>query len=459
MTHTYPHGDGAAGPPPSSAPTPILPSAETPRGLIGQHIGSYRIVRELGHGGMGVVYEAVHEQLGQRAAVKTLKPEMSLSPDFAQRFFTEARAVSIAQHPGLVRVFDFGQLPDRTLYILMEFLDGESLSSRLLRGPLDEPTALRLARQIASAVQAAHERGIVHRDLKPSNLFVVPDVEAPAGERVKILDFGLAKIIAGPDEGEKGAAEAVRNTKSGTILGTPIYMSPEQCRSLANTDAKTDVYSLGVLLFEMLAGSPPFCANTAGDLIAMHIGQAPPRLAQKVPTASAAVTALLSDMLAKEPASRPTMAQVAERLQQAAAAWRPPLSKAAEKGGARLAGAALALALLLALAALALRSQRTGPVPAPAPAPALAPAPVLEDSVVDLAPHEQALPAASPRPAPAAPSRPPASERAASKHRALRPAPSPSPAAGPPAVSAPAPQPSQPPSAPPAEDVDVPVLR
>jgi len=456
MTHTYPHGDGAAGPP------PVLPSAATPRGLIGQHIGSYRIVRELGHGGMGVVYEAVHEQLGQRAAVKTLKPEMSLSPDFAQRFFTEARAVSIAQHPGLVRVFDFGQLPDRTLYILMEFLDGEPLSSRLLRGPLDEPTALRLARQIASAVQAAHERGIVHRDLKPSNLFVVPDVEAPAGERVKILDFGLAKIIAGPDDSEKGAAEAVRNTKSGIILGTPVYMSPEQCRSLANTDAKTDVYSLGVLLFEMLAGSPPFCANTAGDLIAMHIGQAPPRLDQKVPTASAAVTVLLSDMLAKEPVSRPTMAQVAERLQQAAAAWRPPLPKAARKGVARRAGAALALALLLALAALALRSQRTGPAPSPAPAPALVPAPALEVSV-DAAPHEQALPAASPRPAPAAapaaPSRPPASERTASKHRALRPAPSPSSAASPPAVSAPAPQPSQPPPAPPAEDVDVPVLR
>ncbi|MFO0579388.1 MAG: serine/threonine-protein kinase [Polyangia bacterium] len=227
----------SAGAAPADAPEPADPH-------IGQRIGSYRVVRELGRGGMGVVYEVVHEQLGQRAVVKTLQPELSHNQSFTQRFLTEARAISIAQHPGLVKIFDFGQLPDKTLYILMEHLAGEPLSARLVRQKLDEPTALRLARQVASTLQAAHERGVIHRDLKPANIFIVPDPEAPAGERVKLLDFGLAKI----NEGLPGAD--LRGTASGTIMGTPLYMSPEQCRGLANTDGKTDVYSLGVLLFE-----------------------------------------------------------------------------------------------------------------------------------------------------------------------------------------------------------------
>jgi serine/threonine protein kinase len=188
---------------------------------IGQRIGSYRIVRELGRGGMGIVYEAVHDQLGQRAVIKTLQPQLSQNQAFSQRFLVEARAISIVQHPGLVKIFDFGQLPDKTLYILMEHLAGEPLSDRLCREKLDEPSALRLARQIASTLQVAHERGVIHRDLKPANIFVIPDPEAPAGERVKLLDFGLAKIEEGP------AGSGPRSTTPGTIMGTPVYMSPE----------------------------------------------------------------------------------------------------------------------------------------------------------------------------------------------------------------------------------------
>lgn len=170
LTRTYPHdasGSAPRSPDGAGNAAAVTIAADVAPSLIGQLIGSYRIVRELGHGGMGVVYEAEHSQLGQRAAVKTLKPELSLSQPYAQRFFTEARALSIAQHPSLVKVFDYGQLPDKTLFILMELLEGEPLSARLYGGPLDEPTALRLTRQIASAVQAAHERNIVHRDLKP----------------------------------------------------------------------------------------------------------------------------------------------------------------------------------------------------------------------------------------------------------------------------------------------------
>jgi serine/threonine protein kinase len=343
----HPGQSGQAGQPEKAARSEPSP----PSGLVDQRIGSYRVVRELGRGGMGVVYEVVHEQLGQRAVVKTLQPELSHNQSFTQRFLTEARAISIAQHPGLVKIFDFGQLPDKTLYILMEHLAGEPLSARLTRQKLDEPTALRLGRQVASTLQAAHERGVIHRDLKPANIFIVPDPEAPAGERVKLLDFGLAKI----SEGLPGSD--LRGTASGTIMGTPLYMSPEQCRGLANTDGKTDVYSLGVLLFEMLAGDPPFLADSAGDLIAMHIRETAPSLHKRV-LVSGATAALVAGMLAKDPAARPTMAQVVERLQQAERAWRPPRSSSKR----RIGGALAACVLLGAGLFLALRSHRA-PVP------------------------------------------------------------------------------------------------
>lgn len=297
-------------PPSDARPAATCEPSGPSQNRIGQRIGSYRITREIGHGGMGVVYEAVHDQLGQRAVIKTLKPELMLSQAYAQRFFTEARALSLAQHPSLVKLFDFGQLPDQTLYILMELLEGETLSSRLGRGPLDEAAVLRLTRQIASAVQVAHERSIVHRDLKPANIFIVSDPEASAGERVKILDFGLAKIVQGAGLSQGGPLQTI----TGMIMGTPVYMSPEQCRGLSAVDSKTDVYALGIMLFEMMAGRPPFVAHTADELIAMHIGQSPPPLRSKVPMASAAVAGLVADMLKKDAAARPTMAQVALRL-------------------------------------------------------------------------------------------------------------------------------------------------
>lgn len=171
--------------------------------MEGQRISSYRVVRKVGQGGMGAVYEAVHEQLGRKAAIKLLRRDFSQDPQVAQRFFNEARAASRVEHSGIVEIFEFGQLPDGTAYIIMEFLKGESLSARLKArgGRLPFSDATRITRQIATALAATHEKSIVHRDLKPDNVMLVPDGEMPGGERVKVLDFGVAKVgtnVGGP---------------------------------------------------------------------------------------------------------------------------------------------------------------------------------------------------------------------------------------------------------------------
>ena len=334
-TRDYGPQPGAVTPPSKDAAAPAGTATEDPAppSLIGQRVGQYRVLRELGRGGMGVVYETLHDGISQRAALKTLHPELSRNPQFKKRFLNEARATSLAKHPGLVKVFDSGQLHDGTLYILMEFLDGESLAKRLgdddnhsdsdPHQRMPEVMALRLCRQMASALSAVHAEGIAHRDLKPANVLIVKDPEAPAGERVKILDFGLAKLRADAQRIGPG------DTNTSAIMGTPAYMAPEQCRSLQQADGKSDVYSLGVMLFEMLAGRKPFLADTAGDLIALHITQAPPDLHDLAPTVSAHTVELVAQMLHKNPAARPAMSVVEQRLTEAeqhslAGTARPP---------------------------------------------------------------------------------------------------------------------------------------
>jgi serine/threonine protein kinase len=187
--------------------------------MVGHSIGRYRIVRQLGEGGMGVVYEGVREDIGARAAIKVLRPEFAKQEETAVRFFNEARAVNMIQHPAIVRIFDYGRLDDGTAYLAMEFLDGETLRERLMREQrISEAESIRLGRQIAAGLAAAHNKQIVHRDLKPDNLFIVDDAEAPGGERTKILDFGIAKLAS------SGGAQTRRNVLMGTLAS--FFCSP-----------------------------------------------------------------------------------------------------------------------------------------------------------------------------------------------------------------------------------------
>lgn len=276
---------------------------------IGKYIGNYRLVRLLGEGSMGMVFEGVHDGVGGRAAIKILRPEITGREDIAARFFNEARAANAGQHPGIVRIFDSGYTPEGVAFLCMEYLDGQSLRARLLevkKFPIRD--ALRVGKQIASALLAAHRKNIIHRDLKPDNIMLVQDPDLPGGERVKILDFGVAKIT-------ENLGAMPMNTRTGMVLGTPIYMAPEQCRGAKGVTDRSDVYSLGVILYRLLAGRPPFLSQSTGDLLAMHLMDAVPPLQQHTPSVGANVATLVYAMLDKVPLQRPSMESVVEQLQ------------------------------------------------------------------------------------------------------------------------------------------------
>lgn len=277
--------------------------------MIGSTIGDYQIVRLLGRGGMGAVYEVFQPKIGRRAALKTLLPELADEKEFVARFFNEARAVNAIGHPGIVQVSDLGETPDGGVYLVMELLEGETLSTRTVRAGrrLPQEHVLRIGWQIASTLHAAHGKGIVHRDIKPSNIMIVPDPAGPGGERVKVLDFGIAKLT----EGDRASA----GTQTNTMLGTPYYMSPEQARGSGKVDDKTDVYSLGVILFEILAGKPLFDGEGTGELIMKHMSQPPPDLAEQAPGCPPELVRLVHRLLEKDRAARPSMAQCAEQLE------------------------------------------------------------------------------------------------------------------------------------------------
>jgi eukaryotic-like serine/threonine-protein kinase len=283
---------------------------------VGDSVGSYRLVQKLGEGGMGVVYLAEHKYIARRAAIKFLLPDLTGSAEVVERFFAEARAVSLIQHPGIVEVIDCELRADGRAYIVMEHLQGESLRAYLERlGKLDgDPaSALAILRQIASALAAAHAQGIVHRDLKPDNVFLhLPTGRSPAQPVVKVLDFGIAKLL--------GGAEGSSKTRTGQLLGTPLYMSPEQCRGARSVDGLSDVYSLGCIMYELLCGRPPFQAEGFGDLIIAHVSLAPPEPRDLAPSMAPLVRQTLLACLAKDPRGRPpSMERLASLLSEAGA--------------------------------------------------------------------------------------------------------------------------------------------
>jgi serine/threonine-protein kinase len=287
--------------------------------VIGEVIGSYRIAGLLGKGGMGEVYLAEHPVIGQRVAVKVLLPKYSDNAEVVARFFQEARAAAMVKNPGIVRVFDVGRhASSGRAYIVMEYIEGEVLARRIQRlGRLTEGAALRVARQVASALAAAHERGIVHRDLKPDNIFIVGDAEVTGGERVKVVDFGVAKLAA-------QANSSVR-TRTGHFVGSPAYMAPEQCRGGAQIDGRADVYALACMVLEMLSGRAPYHGMAMPDVVAQKLYGASPQPRTLAPEVSAALEAVLTRALAHDPAARtPSMRALALELDEAAGIRRSP---------------------------------------------------------------------------------------------------------------------------------------
>jgi serine/threonine protein kinase len=257
--------------------------------MIGQMIGRYRVLRPLGEGGMARVYAAEDTMVGRTVAVKALLPEYSRSPGVVERFMNEAKAMGRIRHPGVVDVFEVMVAPTGELCIIMELVTGQTLREALWKhGPLPPPAALAVMIQLADTVAAAHAQRIIHRDLKPENVFLVPDPLDPSRPRVRILDFGIAKV-------DDGSAR----TATGTQMGTATYMAPEQFRDAKSVDHRTDVYALGCVFFELLAGRPPFAGRNLFEQMQAHLTQAPP-LDALPPGTPPHVHALLGRMLEKD---------------------------------------------------------------------------------------------------------------------------------------------------------------
>jgi serine/threonine protein kinase len=259
--------------------------------LINTTVGNYKVTKLLGEGGMGMVYLGEHPVIGRKVAIKVLHAALAADKDIVARFFTEARAIHMIGHPNIVEILDFGATPDGQPYFIMEYLTGEALSERVARGPMPGDEVGPIADQMCRALAAAHAKGIVHRDLKPHNIQIL---ERDGNLLVKILDFGVAKILAAPD-----GSQSVK-TRTGSLMGTPLYMSPEQCKGAGLLDHRTDIYSLGVMLFEMLSGRPPFMAEGIGELFAMHMLEPAPSLLEFAPHTPPSMAAAVMKALNKE---------------------------------------------------------------------------------------------------------------------------------------------------------------
>ena len=269
-------GPALAGPPGHTrnandfaAPPSFGPDAD----FVGQELSGYLVQRKLAEGGMGVVYEGVHTKIGRRGAIKVLKVEFCRNEEVVERFKQEARAVNEIRHENIVDIFEFGRDPQGRVYFVMEYLEGEPLSARIRRGALTWAEAFPILDQMLRALKAAHDKGFVHRDLKPDNIWLG---YVDGRVQVKLLDFGIAKLVGTDSPKEK-------LTQTGSVIGTPHYMSPEQINGSRDIDQRTDIYALGIITYEMFAGVTPFTGETLQAVMTGHLFKDPPRLADIPP--------------------------------------------------------------------------------------------------------------------------------------------------------------------------------
>src|SRR5688500_12649968 len=263
----------------------------------GKHLGPYEILSPLGAGGMGEVYRARDTRLDRTVAVKVLPIHLSSSPEIRQRFEREARTISQLSHPHICALYDVGH-QDETAYLVLEYLEGETLADRLARGALPLELALRYGIEIADALDKAHRHGIVHRDLKPGNIMLTRS-------GIKILDFGLAKALAPVSSASALTALAEERplTESGMLLGTVQYMAPEQLEG-RQADTRTDIFALGLVLYEMVTGKRAFSGATQASLIGAVLRDVPPPVSRVLPLAPRSLDRLVATCLAKEPEER-----------------------------------------------------------------------------------------------------------------------------------------------------------
>ncbi|MEW6729924.1 MAG: serine/threonine-protein kinase [Acidobacteriota bacterium] len=282
--------------------------------LIGKVLdGQYQIDALLGKGGMGAVYRAHHALLEHPVALKVMLPYISNNPKYKRLFFREGRAAKLFSHPNVVTVYDLRETEDGTVYLVLEYIEGRTLSEELRkRKNLSPAESLRILSPIASALDAAHQNGVIHRDLKPGNIMI--GKAADGRFTIKLLDLGIAKISRRPGE--------IGSTPSGTsleqTLGTPHYMSPEQWQGCKDIDGRTDIYSLGIIFYELIAGKKPFDGETYGVLAYQHLAVTPPLLHEEVPTLPLAFSRAITRAMAKNPAERqPTATALIAELQDA----------------------------------------------------------------------------------------------------------------------------------------------
>ncbi len=316
----------------------------------GTRVGPYAVQSQIGAGGMGEVYRARDTRLGRDVALKILPESFNHDSDRLRRFEQEAQAVAALNHPNIVAIFDVGDR-DEGPFLVSELLEGESLRAALERGPLPQRKAIEYAVQIANGLAAAHDKGIVHRDLKPDNIFVCRD------GRVKILDFGVAKLAAGGNGEPDGATLTISRTAAGVVVGTASYMAPEQVRS-EPVDARTDMFALGTVLFEMLTGKRAFQRNTTAETMTAILKEDPPEITETKPPITPGLERIIRRCIEKAPERRfqsaKDLAFALESLSQTSTANNTAAKAAIASANARSRGKQMATACAIVVAAAAL---------------------------------------------------------------------------------------------------------